>query len=503
MVSDHAAGQTGPLDETDDAASAARVTRRGRARRGVIGGVVTVTVLALVTVGALAASGRQMVPAGWWAFGSTPAGWTEVSGTGLTLAVPPGFEPSEDADYGSLWAAGPDLDAFDTDSMVIVLPSQDEEPLSAGAYGTVVQTEVPGAASAEYARKTSGEDGLEGALEVELESGTKVRLMVFLTGAREAEWTFEELVGTVKVDPTFDESELSIPEEEQKRLDVIRELPSGWKVLDYRGLKFAAPGDWAEDDGGRDADLTALSMKDAAGVSRLEVAAVPSPLHSDEESGYMYLFDPPPGADRAGVEMNPQDGTIEAWIEVRKAGGRTYSIELRVPDDAEGERIVRAFAGNLEFTAEAGELPSYEDLTDAQPLVDDAPEIPEDWVVADGGRFRLSVPPDWADPGATSDGEILLNSSSGESLSAYLVEPGVTGMGEIPITGYRLDIPGAERTSIRRTDYAGPGEPDTFVAHADVRLADGWYLDLRYDGPAGPESEERFWQLLSTLELDD
>lgn len=373
MASDDVAGQIVPQDETDGAAPAARVLRRDRVRRGAIGGVVTVAVLAVVTVGALAANGKQILPAGWSSGGAPPV----------------------------------------------------------------------------------------------------------------------------------DESELLMPEDEQRTLDVIQELPSGWKVQEYRGLRFAAPGDWVEDAGGRNADASALSMDDEAGVSRLEVAAVPSTLDPDGEFGYTYLFDPPPGADRAGVDMDPQDGTISAWIEVRKAGGRTYSIELWVPDDADGDRIVRTFAGNLEFTAEADDLPSYEDLQDAQPLVDNAPEIPEDWVVADGGRFRLMVPPDWADPGATMEGEILLNSPAGESVSAYLVEPGVTGFGEIPITGYRLDIPGAERTAIRRNDYSGSGEPSLFIAHADVALADGWYLDLRYDGPASPESEERFWQLLSTLEVDD
>jgi hypothetical protein len=504
MASDDAAGEAGPPDETDGAATAVPMTRRDRARRRVIGSVVAVAVLALVAAGVLAASGKQVVPAGWWPFSGVPAGWTEVSGAGLTLAVPPGFELSEGMGYGSVWGAGPDGEAFGTDSMVVVMPSLDEESLSAGAYGTVVQAEVPGAASAEYARKAvSGGDGLEGALDVELKSGTTVRLMVLLTEAHEPERTFERLVGTVAVDPAFDESELSMPESEQRRLDVIQELPSGWKVREYRGLKFAAPGDWAEHDSGRNADAPALSMDDEAGMARLEVTAVPSTLDPDGEFGYTYLFDPPPGADRAGVELDSESESFNAWIEVRKAGGRTYSIELRVPDGAEGERMVRAFAGNLEFTAEADDLPSYEDLTDAQPFVDDAPEIPGDWVVADGGRFRLRVPPDWADPGATSEGEILLSSPSGESVSAYLVEPGVTGIGEIPITGYRLDIPGAERTAVRRGDHSASGEPDTFIAHADVGLADGWYLLVRYDGPAGPESEERFWQLLSTLELDD
>jgi hypothetical protein len=138
-------------------------------------------------------------------------------------------------------------------------------------------------------------------------------------------------------------------------------------------------------------------------------------------------------------------------------------------------------------------------------LIDDAPEIPEDWVVVEGSGFSLRVPPSWADPGATQDGQILLNAPSDggpdESVDATLMEPGVTGFDEIPVGGYRLDIPGADQATIRMGDYTEYGETDLFSAHAEIRLADGSHLMVGYDGGADPEFEERFWQILGGLEI--
>jgi uncharacterized protein YbdZ (MbtH family) len=508
MASEDAAGQVGPSKETDGAAMEARVTRRRRARRGVLGGVVVLAVLALVTVGAFVVGGKQLLPAGWGPSGDVPAGWTEVSEAGLTLAVPQGFEPYEEMGVG--WVVEPEQDdEFDDYSAVFVqpVPLQDDHPMPE-TYGEAVETEVPGATSAEYAWQT--EDGLgdlEGALDVELESGRTVRLMVVLADVPDPEGMFEQLVGTVQVDPSFDESTLAMPEDEQPVLDVVQEIPSGWDVQEHQGLTFAVPEDWVEDDtsAGRDARWPAVSMNDAAGEFRLKVTALSSTFDSDEDHSYMYVFEPPPGADRAGAELTPDGGTLTAWLEVRKAGGRTYSIAIQVPKGEDDERIVSTVAGSLQFTAEADDLPSYADLADAQPLIDDAPEIPEGWVVVEGSGFSLRVPQEWADPGATQDGEVLLNSPSGagpdEHVDAWLVEPGVTGFDEIPIGGYRLDIPGADQTTIRMGDYTEYGESGMFSAHAEIRLADGSHLMVGYDGGAGPEFEERYWQILGSLEI--
>ncbi|MEU4388877.1 hypothetical protein [Promicromonospora sp. NPDC023805] len=514
MASEDAAGQVGPLKDTDDAALEAQVVRRKRARRGVLGGVVVLAVLALVAVGAFVAGGRQLLPAGRGASGDVPADWTEVSEAGLTLAIPQDFEPYEEMAVG--WAVEPEQDdEFGDYSAVIVQPwpLSDESPFPE-TYGQPVETEVPGAASAEYAWTTE-EDALgdlEGALDVELESGRTIRLMIILADVPDPEGTFEQLVGTVKVDPSFDESTLAMPEDEQPVLDVVEELPSGWETQEHQGLKFAVPEDWVEDDtsAARDARWPAVSMNDAAGEFRLKVTTLSSTFDSDEDHSYMYVFEPPPGADRAGAELTPDGGTLTAWLEVRKAGGRTYSINMQVPEGEDGERMVNTVAGNLEFTAEADDLPSYQDLADAQPFIDDAPEIPGDWVVAEGSGFSLRVPPDWADPGAGQDGGVMLNAPSdpsdagpGESVDAWLVEPGVTGFDEIPIGGYRLDIPGADQAVVRMGDYTeyGEVEANAFNAHAEIRLADGSHLTVGYDGGAGPEFEERFWQILGSLEI--
>jgi hypothetical protein len=468
-------------------------------------------VLAVLTVGALVACGKQVLPAGLSPSGDVPAGWTEVSEAGLTLAVPQDFEPFEGMGVG--WAVEPGQDdEFGDYSAVIVqpLPLEDDHPLPE-TYGEAVETEVPGATSAEYAWQT--EDGLgdlEGALDVGLESGRTIRLMIILADVPDPEGMFEQLVGTVQVDPSFDESTLAMPEDEQPALDVVEELPSGWEVQEHQGLRFAVPEDWVEDDtsAARDDRWPAVSMNDAEGEFRLKVTALSSTFDSDEDHSYMYVFEPPPGADRAGAELTPDGGTLTAWLEVRKAGGRTYSIDLQVPEGKDGDRMVSTVAGSLEFTAEADDLPSYADLADARPLIDAAPEIPEDWVVVEGSGFSLRVPPSWADPGATQDGEIMLNAPSdpsdvgpGESVDASLIEPGVTGFDEIPIGGYRLDVPGADQAVVRMGDYTEYGEADLFNAHVEIRLADGSHLMVGYDGGAGPEFEERFWQILGSLEI--
>jgi hypothetical protein len=473
-------------------------------------------VLAVLTVGALVACGEQVLPAGLSPSGDVPAGWTEVSGTGLTWGVPPDFEPIEGAWGVPAWGVDPESDA-DVDiaaSMVMVLPLPlDNDSTLAEEYDQVVETEVPGAASAEYAWRTAdGSGDFEGALDVALESGRTLRLILTLTEMPEPEGTFEQLVGTVKVDQSFDESTLAMPEDEQPTLDVVEELPSGWEVQEHQGLRFAVPEDWVEDDtsAARDDRWPAVSMNDPAGEFRLKVTVLSSAFDSDEDHSYMYVFEPPPGADRAGAELTPDRGTLTAWLEVRKAGGRTYSIDLQVPEGEDGDRIVSTVAGNLEFTTEADDVPSYPDLADARPLIDEAPEVPEDWVVVEGNGFSLRVPQEWADPGATQDGEVLLNAPSdpsdvgpGESVDASLIEPGVTGFDEIPIGGYRLDIPGADQATIRMGDYTeyGEAEAKAFNAHVEIRLADGSHLMVGYDGGAGPEFEERFWQILGSLEI--
>jgi len=40
-----------------------------------------------------------------------------------------------------------------------------------------------------------------------------------------------------------------------------------------------------------------------------------------------------------------------------------------------------------------------------------------------------------------------------------------------------------------------------FSAHSEIRLADGSHLMVGYDGGSGPEFEERFWQILGSLEI--
>jgi hypothetical protein len=504
-----AAGQVEPLDGIDGDRMARRAIRHERVRRGAIGGVMALAVAALVTVGGLVAGGKQVLPGAWFS-GDVPDGWTEVSAAGLTLGVPPDFEPYEAMGDVSAWGIDPEDEGdwgMIAASSVMVLPAADDEPLPE-EYGRPVEVDVQGAASAEYAWQKGGESGeFVGELHVGLESGRTVRVFVLLTDAPEPERTFEQLVDTVRVDRSFDESDLPVYEDERQTLDVILDLPADWQVQEHQGLRFGVPGDWVEDDvsAARDDRWADLSMNDAAGEFRMQVSAVPIPQEPDEDFGYSTdIVEPPPGADRMGVEMDAQEDELRASIEVRREGGRAYYIDLRLPPGEDSDRVVRTIAGNLEFTTEADEVPSYEDLEDARTLVDDAPGVPENWVTVDGQGFSLRVPPDWAAPDDTEDDEIVLDSPAGdepgESLNASVVEAGVTGYGAIPIGGYRLDVPGAEQTVIRMGDYTAYGEGELFSAFVEATLADGSHLTLGYDGP-GAESEERFWQILGTLEV--
>jgi hypothetical protein len=505
-----AAGQVGPVAGIDGETMAGRAIRRERVRRGVIGGAVAFAVMALVAVGGLAASGRQVLPASWFA-GDVPAGWTKVSGGGLILAVPPDFEAFAVMGAVPAWGVDPVTDGewgTMADTMVAVVPAaEDSDPI--GSYGEPVETTVPGATSAWYAWDASGgPDELEGVLVVGLESGAELRVVVVLNEMPEAERVFKQLVDTVRVDPDADESDMSLPDEfreEQLTLDVVRELPSDWAVQEHQGLRFAVPGDWVEDDhsAARSAQWPSMSMNDGTGQFRLQMTA--SLTAFDDEDSYGAVFDLPPGADRAGASLSPANGALTTQIKVRREGGRSYTIDVNLPEGEDSERFVRTIAGSLGFTAEADDVPTYEDLPDARLRIDDAPEVPDDWVSAEGPGFRLRVPPAWVvlDEGFGNE-EIVFDPrrSDGEeeSLAVWTEEPGILSSGEVHLGGYRLDVPGAVSAVVRMTDYTSYGEPELFAAFVEVRRSDGSHVKLSYDGP-NPD-EERFWQILGTLEVD-
>ncbi|MEV0891416.1 hypothetical protein [Promicromonospora sp. NPDC050262] len=496
-----AAGQVGPVAGIDGEMMARRAIRHERTRRGVIGGAVALAVAAVVTVGGLVATGRQTLPAGW-PFGG---GWHDVSGGGLLLSVPADWDAYDQGEGYPSWGTDEKDGAFDpaaVTSAVTVVPV-DEGGALTEADGDVVETDVPAAASAQYLLMEEGwTGGPEGALDVELESGRTVRVLVVLPDAPESAGLFEQLVEGVRVDPDATEEDL---EGQGPMLDVIEEHPADWAVQEHQGLSFAVPGDWVEDElsATREDNWPTVSMDDTDGELRLQVTTSGASPVPDEEFGYAYGLDLPPGADRAGAELDPQDGTLHAFVEVRRAGGRTYSIDVYVPEGADGDRVVSTIAGSLEFTPEADDLPAYEDLIDARALVDAAPAVPQDWVVvSDVPGIRLRVPSDWIDQ-AGGDGTIARYApgDQDEGVGALIEEAGILGNGEIPVGGYRLDVPGAERATVRMTDYTAYGEAEAaaFNARAEVELPDGRFVQLTYDGP--PDSGERFWQMLGTLEV--
>ncbi|WP_036970386.1 hypothetical protein [Promicromonospora kroppenstedtii] len=494
------ADQVGPVAGIDGETMARRAIRHERTRRGVIGGVVTLAVAALVTVGGMMATGKQVLPAGW-PFGD---GWHEVSGGGLILSVPSDFEAYDQGEGYPSWGTdgqeGP-FDPAEVTAAVTVMPL-DEGDSPSESDSDLVEIDVPGAASAQYLLVEEGWDaGPQGMLEVELESGRVVQVIVVLPDAPESASLFERLVEGVRVDPDATEADLDI---QGPALDVIEEHPADWAVQEHQGLSFAIPGDWVEDDlsAAREGNWPTVSMDDADGELRLQVTTSGASLVPDDEFGHTYEMALPPGADRAGAELDPQDGTLHAFIEVRRAEGRTYTIDVYVPEGADGDRVVSTIAGSLEFTAEAEDLPSYEDLPDGRALVDAAPPVPEDWVVvSDLPDVRLRVPADWTSLG--EDGELVREAPGDEyeGVGVSVEEAGILGNGDIPVGGYRIDVPGAEQATVRMTDYTAYGEEEAaaFNARVEVELPDGRFVQLGYDGPPG--SDDRFWQMLGTLEV--
>ncbi len=495
-----AAGQVGPVAGIDGEMMARRAIRHERTRRGVIGGVVAIAAAAVVTVGGLVATGKQALPAGW-PFGN---GWHEVSGGGLLLSVPSDWEAYDQGEGYPSWGTDEQDGPFDPAAVttaVTVVPL-DEGDSPSGSDVEMVETDVPGAVSARYLMVEEGWDvGPEGVLDVELESGRTIKVLVVLPDAPDSPELFERLVAGVRVDPDATEEDL---EADMPMLDVIEERPADWAVQEHQGLSFAVPGDWVEDDlsASREDNWATVSMDDADGELRLQVTTAGE---TQDDFGHAYGMALPPGADRAGAELDPQDGTLHALVEVRRAEGRTYLIDVYVPEGADGDRVVSTIAGSLEFTAEADDLPSYEDLLDGKALVDDAPAVPQDWVMVSGlpdlPELRLRVPADWVDVG--EDGELVREApgSEFESVGASVEEAGILGNGDIPVGGYRIDVPGAERTTVRMTDYTAYGEEEAaaFNAQVEVELPDGRFVQLGYDGPPG--SDDRFWQMLGTLEV--
>ncbi|MFD7307656.1 hypothetical protein [Promicromonospora sp. NPDC059942] len=520
-----AAGQVGPVAGIDGEMMARRAIRHERTRRGVIGGAVAAALVVLGAAGVAWFTERPALPAFLpWVQASS-----EVRSDGLVFEVPDGFEEFNPVG-DPMWGADPVVPDDDdmeevahAASWVAVAPAEDAPLAGEQAGNQVTEVDVPGAVAARwswyepqygsgtgYWQQGPGDGDFVGELDVELDSGTVVRVTMSLTDDDTPQDTFERLVRTVRVDEDSAEPEDSTSTgQEDLPLLESADAPESWERDEFHGLTYAAPEDWAAADGAsaeHPSDTLLLRRPDGKAELQLAVVDRLEYLELNDEAGPLpdfYGFELE-GADVSTVLVEQSDGEYRAYIEVRATGGSSYTVNLFGFDGATGlDDDLAAVLGSLGFTEASGDAaPAYDELDPAGPLLQDPPS---DWEPATFEGLDLTLPRELKSPeGAwgiwSSDSE-----DSWEELAITLWD--VEGYDQ-PIHladyGYRYEPSGTTRgvvtlgtdTDSVDTESGEPGFLGTATFHltADGRKA----VELRYEGSGA--TEERWWQILASLD---
>lgn len=516
-----AAAQVGPVDGIDGEAMARRAIRHERTRRGVIGGAAALLLVAVATAGTALALQRPVLPAFLpWVQDDGPA---EVRSDGLVFELPDDYEefsPTGDP----MWGLDPVIPDDDMEviehapSWVAVDPAQGAPLVGELVGNPVTDVDVPGASAARwswysagdvelpgYWERGDGDGDFVGELDVELTSGAVVRLTMSLTGDDAPQETFERLVESVRVDgaPTGPDEPPSAVQEDLPLLETT-EPPAGWARSELHGLTYAAPGDWAPVGAQGDehpSDTVLLRRPD--GTAELEIA-VADRLENTESLADIasfpnfYRFELA-DADASTVLVERFDGEYRAYAEVRRAGGRSYTVNLSGYAGAgnlDGE--LTAILGGLGFGPGATEgAPGYEALDPAEPLLQDPPA---DWEPATFEGIRLALPPGLrSDEGSwgvwSSDSPDTWEDLSFELWDAEAYDQPVA----LEERGYRYEPRGTTRGTVTVGTDDQTGEP-TFLGRATFHLtADGRKaFTVRYEGAGA--TEERWWQILASLD---
>jgi hypothetical protein len=522
-----AAGQVGPLDGIDGEAMARRAIRHERARRGVIGGAAAIALVALGTAATAWFADRPVLPA------ILPWGSDEVRSDGLVFELPADYEefsPTGDP----MWGPDPvipgelDMDSQPSAESWVAVDPADGVPLVGSQVGNpVVDTEVPGAVAAKYSWYTADGDGspmagdltadagdFVGELDVELADGTVVRVTMKLHDDATPQDTFERLVDTVRIDEEYEGPETlpMIPEEDLPLLEA-GEVPASWRQAEFNGLEYAAPEDWTAA-GGLDLENPGdtLILERPDGKVELQMELTDHLMYLDnaqmaaeyaelgDELGDYYRFDLA-DADVAQVRIERFDGEYQAYIEVRRAGGRGYMVNLfGRPGAGDLDDDLAAVLGSLGFTAASKEgATAYDELDPADALLRDTPS---DWEAEtfEGLEMRL---PQGLESGEGTWG--IWNSDSEDSWEDLSISLWDLEAYEQPFdldeSGYRYEPPGTTRGVV--TVGIDPETGDTFLGHATFWLtADGRKsFEVSYAGSGA--TEERWWQILASLDAGD
>lgn len=523
-----AAGQVGPLDGIDGEAMARRAIRHERARRGVIGAAAAVVLVALGTVGTIWFVERPALPALLpWVSDSD-----EVRSDGLSFELPADYEefttngdpmwgldpviPDEQEAMGGQNAYAP--------SWVAVAPAEDA-PLAGELLGNpVTEVDVPGAAAARwswysaedasvpgYWERRPGDGDFVGELDVELDSGTVVRLTMSLTDDDAPQDTFGRLVDTVRIDPDHEPETLPMIPQEDLPLLEVGAVPASWREVEFHGLEYAVPGDWeavglpgVEENPG---DTLVLERPD--GKVELQLEATDQLMYVEnaqmaaeyaelgEELPY-YRFELA-DADVSQVRIERFDGEYQAYIEVRRAGGRGYMVNLSGrPGAGDLDDDLAAILGSLGFTGESKDgATAYDKLDPADPLLQDPPS---GWRPETFEGVDLTLPPELKSAEGTWGIWTTDPADTWEELSISLWDMEAYDQPlDLAENGYRYEPPGTARGVATVETSTETGEP-TFLGRATFYLtADGRNaFEVRYEGSGA--TEERWWQILASLD---
>lgn len=523
-----AAGQVGPLDGIDGEAMALRAIRHERRRRGVIGGAAAVVLVALGTVGTVWLAERPVPPAILpWVSDSAL-----VRSDGLAFELPDGYEefsPTGDP----MWGLDPvipdetDMESLPSAESWVAVEPVDGVPLVGRQVGNpVVDAEVSGAVTAKYSwyfadgagepmagDLTADEGDFVGELDVELADGTVVRATMKLHDDATPQDTFERFVDTVRIDEEYEGPETlpMIPQEDLPLLEA-GEVPASWRQAEFHGLEYAVPGDWTaagvldvENPGDRlilkrpDGKVE-LQMELTEHLMYIENAQMAAEYAELGEDLPYYRFDLA-GADVSQVRIERFDGEYQAYIEVRRAGGRGYMVNLFGRPGAKGlDDDLAAVLGSLGFTAASQDgATAYDNLDPADPLLQDPPS---DWEPVTFEGLEMRLPQELKSEEGTWG---IWNSSSEDSWEDLSIVLWDLEAYEKPFdldeSGYRYEPSGTMRGVVTVGTDAETGEDflgrATFWLTADGRKS----FEVRYEGSGA--TEERWWQILASLDATE
>ncbi|RPF22756.1 hypothetical protein [Myceligenerans xiligouense] len=305
--------------------------------------------------------------------------------------------------------------------------------------------------------------------------------------------------------------------------------PGGWAAIGdvSAGGKIG----WARPDSqlALRSETTELSIDDVvADLELRNVVDVSGWTVPDRDSGAMTLEIE--GADLVVIEPYKvvDDGTGSKVRPVKtriRSGAEGWVVETRFPADADGDKMLRDFLGNL-WLKDSGEPEWYVPMFTYPELGQIEHAIPAGWTRAKTGGLSYAYPERWtAEPRDESTFGELVEFRSDEVIAVepHFADPEVRWNGYVesgdPGANFwpgwfdpslegtdEIEVPGADYAMVRVTE--GPslaGDEDLRSLSVDVRLheeGDGNHSKVTLNFPGGAEGVELVRQVLGTLSYE-